>query len=1128
MRTRLVSWLSFILCFCWMFLSLNIYAASSQCLRDQQSLLLQLKNSLNFNESSSIKLVSWDQRRSCCDWSGVACDEQGRVIGLDLSAESIFGGFDSSSSIFSLQYLKLLNLASNNFSSVIPREFYKLKNLNYLNLSYAGFVGQIPKGISQLTGLVTLDISSLSYYLTGKELKLENPNLRMLTQNLTSIRKLYLDGVTISAQGREWGNALSSLSSLQELSVSNCNLSGPIDFSLSRLKLLSVIRLDENNLSATVPDFFGNFSNLTRLHLSSCGLSGRFPLSVFLVKTLTFIDISYNTGLSGSFPNFPLNGSLQTLIVSHTNFSGRLPDSISNLRNLSTLDLSNSQFSGRLPSSISKLTELTYLDLSLNSFIGPIPSFGTAKKLTYMDLSDNFLSGEISSSGGFEGLQNLASIKLRNNSINGSIPTSLFALPSLRIILLSNNKFSQLDEFFNVSSSVLNTLDLSSNNLSGPVPKSIFQLKGLSILQLSSNKFSGPMLLDVITELRNLTTLDLSYNNLSVNMNASDSNMSSVFNMTNLKLAYCNLETFPDFLRRQSRLTMLDLSDNRIRGRIPNWIWQLESLTYLNLSHNLLTDIERPLQNLSSKLVLLDLHYNKLQGPITIFPKYAAYLDYSSNNFSSIIPADISDNLAFTIFLSLSNNAFQGSIPNFCNFSSLQVLDLSLNHFSGTIPSCLMAMSDTLAILTLRKNNLTGVVPDKFPALCALRTLDLNGNQLDGPMPKSLANCGTLEVLDLGNNHIMDGFPCSLKNISTLRVLVFRNNCFHGSIGCPNTNDTWQTLQIVDLAFNNFSGELRGKSLTTWEGMMPEKAQTLQYEILKYDDIYYQDRVIVTSKGQQMKWFKILTVFTAVDLSSNHLEGPIPEEMMNFEALYILNLSNNALTGQIPSSIGNLRKLESLDLSNNSLSGKIPIQIASLSFLSFLNLSLNQLAGMIPLGTQIQSFDASSFGGNKGLCGPPLTPNCTSPKVNARNAVAEFDWEFVFTGVGFGVGAGSVVAPLMFWERARKWSNNRIHKILLVIFPMVGLTYKPSDDYYDEEEEEAEENSDEIEDCDDYEYEDELGIPRFRGRYCVFCSRLDISRKKAIHNPRCTCHHSPAVSTFSVSWASPSSQSHLR
>ncbi|KAJ1419316.1 Leucine-rich repeat [Sesbania bispinosa] len=1117
MRVTVVSLLSFILCYL-IYPSIHISVASGKCLEDQQSLLLQLKNDLTFNPENSSKLKLWNQSIACCDWSGVACDNDGRVIGLELSGELISGGFDNSSSLFSLQYLQKLNLAANNFNSVIPSGFNKLDKLTYLNLSYASFLGQIPIEISQLTRLVTLDISSLSY-LTGQELKLENPNLRKLVQNLTSIRQLYLDGVSITAQGPEWSNALWSLHDLQELSMSHCNLSGPLDSSLTRLENLSVIILDQNNLSSPVPETFANFKNLTTLSLAYCGLTGNFPQKIFQIGALSIIDISFNINLHGLFPDFPLNGSLQTLRVSNTSFSGAFPHSIGNMRHLSELDLSYCQFNGTLPNSLSNLTELSYLDLSFNIFTGPMPALGMAKKLTHLDISHNGLNGGIPSSSHFEGLHNLVSIDLRYNSINGTIPSSLFTLPSLQKIQLSFNQFSQLEEFINVSSTMLNTLDLSSNNLSGPFPGSIFQLSALSNLKLSSNNFNGSLQLNKLLQLRNLTTLDLSYNDLSVHVNVTNADASSFPNISNLNLASCNLKTFPGFLRNHSRLTSLDLSHNQVQGKVPNWVWKLQNLQSLNISHNLLTGLEGPLHNLTSNLVSLDLSNNQLHGTIPVFPKYAVYLDYSRNKFSSVIPHDIGEYLSSTIFLSLSNNSFHGSIPHsLCNASNLQVLDLSINNISGTIPSCLMTMTETLGVLNLRVNNLTGHIPDMFPASCALRTLDLQKNNFDGQIPKSLANCSVLEVLDLAKNQIIDGFPCLLKNISTLRVLVLRKNKFHGHIGCPKTNGTWHMLQIVDLAFNNFSGELPGGCFTTWEAMTSDENQAesevnhIRFEVLQFGKIYYQDSVTVTSKGQRMELVKILTVFTSIDFSSNRFQGEIPKQLFDFKALYVLNLSNNALSGQIPSSIGNLKQLESLDLSKNSLEGKIPTEIASLSFLSFLNLSFNHLSGKIPTGTQIQSFQETSFIGNKGLCGPPLPINCsanTSPSMT--ESVMGFDWQYISTGVGFGVGAGLVFAPLMIWERGRKWSNDIIDKILMAVLPLFGLAYTPIGD--DEEEDDTEDKeSNMTEDSDYNDEEDDWSYQRFRGRYCVFCSKLNITMKKVIHDPSCTCYHhsSPA------------------
>ncbi|KAJ6303459.1 hypothetical protein OIU77_017356 [Salix suchowensis] len=281
-----------------------------------------------------------------------------------------------------------------------------------------------------------------------------------------------------------------------------------------------------------------------------------------------------------------------------------------------------------------------------------------------------------------------------------------------------------------------------------------------------------------------------------------------------------------------------------------------------------------------------------------------------------------------------------------------------------------------------------GSIPDKFPRSCGLKTLDLSGNNLQGEVPKSLENCTTLEVLDLGNNQINDSFPCLLKSISSFRVLVLRNNMFSGLIGCPGINGTWPRLQIVDLAFNHF----RGKSTSYLLG-----------------------------------------------------KRPIPDVIGKFNALYVLNLSHNALRDHIPSSLGKLSQLESLDLSSNQLTGQIPPQLARLSFLSVLNLSYNRLVGPIPTGSQMQTFSADSFEGNQGLCGFQLNLLCSntsgSTLTRRSNQRKEFDWQFIVPGLGFGLGSGIMVAPLLFSKKINKWYDDCIDKILLVLLPMLGLRY---------------------------------------------------------------------------------------
>ncbi|KAL9152899.1 hypothetical protein ABFS82_10G012700 [Erythranthe guttata] len=409
--------------------------------QSEKQLLLQLKNSLTYDSSLSTKLATWHESTNHCQWIGVQCDNQNRVSVLDLSNESITGGINDN--LFMLVHLQTLNLAQNTFDSIeLPLGFGKLAELRYLNLSNSGFSGQIPLDFSNLTRLVTLDLSSAFY----SSLKLQNPNLEKLIHSYTNLRELYLDGVNISAKGYNWCNAVSSyIPNLRVLSLSNTYLTGPFDSSLRKLRFISVIRLDGNAFSSNFAEFFADFSDLSVLTLSSCNLSGVVPKKLFQIKSLEIIDLSGNRYLRGYLPEFDNNGgSLRNLLLSYTNFSGDLPESLGNLKMLSNFDLRGCGFSGMIPGSIKNLSRLIYLDLSQNRFVGSVPSFALLENLTVINLHGNRLTGKIStgSSSHWKGLKNLNFLDLSDNSIGGEIPSSLFALPVLKVLYLSNNSFS--------------------------------------------------------------------------------------------------------------------------------------------------------------------------------------------------------------------------------------------------------------------------------------------------------------------------------------------------------------------------------------------------------------------------------------------------------------------------------------------------------------------------------------------------------------------------------------------------------------------------------------------------------------------------------------------------------------
>ncbi|KAL6130883.1 hypothetical protein ACLB2K_069261 [Fragaria x ananassa] len=403
-------------------------------------------------------------------------------------------------------------------------------------------------------------------------------------------------------------------------------------------------------------------------------------------------------------------------------------------------------------------------------------------------------------------------------------------------------------------------------------------------------------------------------------------------------------------------MVKLDLSDNKISGKIPNWIWSLSILVYLNLSCNSLDSLELPLINLTH-VNYLDLHSNQFHGQIPtlqLLPN-VIQLDLSRNYFSSIIPSTIRHVLRYTIFLSLSSNNINGTIPeSLCNFKFLQVLDISNNFLSGMIPQCLTNMSG-LAVLNLRRNNLTSV--DHRP----------------------------------------------------------------GSKQFPVT------------------------ALTTWQAMRSSKDNTPgKISNLRYGRVGYQvDTIVVTNKGLEMELLIVLTIFTYIDFSSNKFNGSIPKEIGELKLLYYLNLSNNAFTGSVPSSLSNLSQLEALDLSKNKLRGQIPPELTKLTFLAFLNLSYNKLVGRIPSGAQFSTFDATSFEGNKGLWGPPLTADkrtVFSPKPaegNHSNPGHEIDWDIICPEIGFTCGFGIAIGSLLFCKRWRKWYYRAMYNMLLKIFPQL-------------------------------------------------------------------------------------------
>ncbi|XP_057725534.1 receptor-like protein 43 [Arachis stenosperma] len=127
------------------------------------------------------------------------------------------------------------------------------------------------------------------------------------------------------------------------------------------------------------------------------GIRGHLTSHILYLPNLYALKLSGNGNIQVHVPKLNCTTSLSFLDLSSCQFSGsQIPDSFSNLTQLTFLYLPENGFNGSIPSLLSNLQHLTHLDLSGNAFTGSFPSFlSNLHHLVYLDLSFNKLSGQI-------------------------------------------------------------------------------------------------------------------------------------------------------------------------------------------------------------------------------------------------------------------------------------------------------------------------------------------------------------------------------------------------------------------------------------------------------------------------------------------------------------------------------------------------------------------------------------------------------------------------------------------------------------------------------------------------------------------------------------------------------------
>ncbi len=272
---------------------------------------------------------NWMSNTSVCEWYGVSCNSEGRVIELLFTANGLTGSIPAS--IAKLDQLQTLAMEVSPLDGSIPDAISSLQHLEHISFTGALLQGTVPAAIFSMPALQNL-------LLEGNRFSpWELPSGIKYGKNLTNIM---LDG---------------------------CNIVGTIPEELGSLANLTFLKLPSNHLYGTLPSFAN--TALEELDVENNYLSGSIPQ---LPVTITDLILKMNNFTGGLQALADLR-NLHKLDLSANSFSGEFSLSQEIMASLNYLDISLNLFNSVSSSSVPNVTAMRLCDVSLNEFACPVP-----------------------------------------------------------------------------------------------------------------------------------------------------------------------------------------------------------------------------------------------------------------------------------------------------------------------------------------------------------------------------------------------------------------------------------------------------------------------------------------------------------------------------------------------------------------------------------------------------------------------------------------------------------------------------------------------------------------------------------------------------------------------------------
>lgn len=316
-------------------------------------------------------------------------------------------------------------------------------------------------------------------------------------------------------------------------------------------------------------------------------------------------------------------------------------------------------------------------------------------------------------------------------------------------------------------------------------------------------------------------------------------------------------------LSKLLELNFLDISNNHMSGKIPSSMDNKTSLQTLIMRNN---------------------SFNG-DFPCALVP--SAFMDISYNSFSgSILPSCSNPNLQHLKHMHLQGNKFTRSISRaLLNSPYLLTLDIRDSIFFGSILDSIRLLSK-LRILLFRGNQLSCSIPIQLCQLNQINLMDLSNNYFSGSIPPCF---GTIKASDrpsmqepLNNfggfttyryRGIIESKVVPLDEVDKVEfVTKSRSNSYKGNI--------LNFMSGLDLSHNKLIGNI-------------------PFELGNLSNVHALNLSHNLLTGPILKTFSNLTQVESLDLSYNSLSGNIPTELINLNFLKVFTVAHNNLLGKI-------------------------------------------------------------------------------------------------------------------------------------------------------------------------------------------------------------------------------------